>query len=162
MEEHMTFKLTSTGFDPQAEMPLKYTADGPNVSPPLAWSGAPEQAKTFALVIDDPDAPDPAAPRTRWVHWVLYNLPPAATSLPEAVSRQQLPAGTREGRNDWNSTGYRGPAPPIGRHRYVHTVYALDVVLPDLHDPTRAELEKAMAGHILAKAELVATYARRA
>jgi Raf kinase inhibitor-like YbhB/YbcL family protein len=110
-------------------------------------------------VVDDPDAPDPHAPKMTWVHWVLYNLPPSAPGLPEGV--RDLPAGTREGVNDWKRTGYGGPCPPIGRHRYFHKLYALDVVLPDLGWPTKAQLEKAMEGHILAQAELLGTYQKK-
>jgi Raf kinase inhibitor-like YbhB/YbcL family protein len=96
-----------------------------------------------------------------WVHWVLYNLPPTAGRLPEAVEPNTLPASTREGLNDWKRTGYGGPCPPIGRHRYFHKLYALDTVLPDLGEPTKAQLEKAMQGHVLAGAELVGTYEKK-
>jgi Raf kinase inhibitor-like YbhB/YbcL family protein len=93
-----------------------------------------------------------------WVHWVLYNLPPTTSGLPEGVSSAQLPPGTKEGLNDWKRTGYGGPCPPIGRHRYFFKLYALDTVLPDLGRPTKADVEKAMAGHILEHAELIGTY----
>ena len=106
------------------------------------------------------DAPDPAAPRMIWVHWVLYNIPKGATGLAEGVKAQDLPAGTKEGLNDWKRAGYGGPCPPIGRHRYFHKLYALDVVLPDLGTPTKTELEKAMKGHILGQGELIGTYQR--
>jgi len=108
--------------------------------------------------VDDPDAPDPAAPQRTWVHWVLYNLPASATGLPEGVKTAQLPPGTREGQNDWQRTGYGGPCPPKGRHRYFHKLYALDVELPDLHQPDKAKLLKAMEGHVIAQVELVGTY----
>jgi hypothetical protein len=121
----------------------------------------PDGTKSLALIVDDPDAPDPAAPKRTWVHWVLYNIPPTANGLPEAVASSSLPKGTREGTNDWNRTGYGGPCPPIGRHRYFFKLYALDVVLPDLGPARKAELEKAMEGHIPAKAELVGTYQKR-
>jgi Raf kinase inhibitor-like YbhB/YbcL family protein len=111
--------------------------------------------------VDDPDAPDPKAPRTTWVHWVVYNLPPTTSSLPEAVAPEQLPAGTLSGVNDWKRTGYGGPCPPVGRHRYFHKLYALDVELPDLHNPSKARLEQAMAGHVVDQAQLVGTYERR-
>jgi hypothetical protein len=115
---------------------------------------------SVALIVDDPDAPDPAAPKRTWVHWILYDLPPSLSSLPRGVAPGELPPGTREGGNDWKRTGYGGPCPPIGRHRYFHKLYALDVQLPDLRTPTKAALEKAMAGHVLASAELMGTYQR--
>ena len=151
-------KISSSAFAAGGAIPSRYTCEGDDVSPPLAWSGVPAGAKSLALVIADPDAPDPAAPRMTWVHWVLYNLPPTAGGLAEAVA--DLPPGTREGQNDWRRTGYGGPCPPVGRHRYFHRLYALDTVLPDLHAPTRARLEEAMRAHILAEAELVGTYAK--
>jgi Raf kinase inhibitor-like YbhB/YbcL family protein len=149
-------QVTSTAFGSGAEIPKSCTCEGGDGSPPLAWSGLPTTTKSIALVVDDPDAPDPKAPKTTWVHWVLYDLPPTASGLEQAV--KALPEGTREGLNDWKRTGYGGPCPPIGRHRYFHKVYALDVVLPDLGSPTKADLEKAMAGHIVGKGELVGTY----
>jgi Raf kinase inhibitor-like YbhB/YbcL family protein len=152
----MTLSLTSTAFAPNGSIPAAYTSDGQDRSPPLAWSGAPAGTKSFALIVDDPDAPDPKAPQRVWVHWVLYNLPADTTGLPEGVSR--LPAGTREGKNDWHKTGYGGPSPPVGRHRYFFKLYALDAMLPDLKEPTKAALEKAMGGHILGQAELIGTY----
>jgi Raf kinase inhibitor-like YbhB/YbcL family protein len=110
--------------------------------------------------VDDPDAPDPRAPKMTWVHWVLYDIPPTTAGLTEAVKPRDLAKGTREGLNDWERTGYGGPCPPIGRHRYFHKLYALDVVLGDLGRPTKARLEAAMRGHVLAQAELVGTYQR--
>ena len=154
----MSLTLTSPAFSHDGEIPRRYTCEGEDVSPRLAWSAPPEGTKSLALIVDDPDAPDPAAPQMTWVHWVLYDLPAAAGGLAEAVASEALPAGTREGRNDWRRTGYGGPCPPIGRHRYFHKLYALDVVLPDLGAPTKAELEAAMAGHVLARAELVGSY----
>lgn len=154
----MSLALTSPSFAHQGAIPALHTCEGSNTSPALAWTGIPAGAKSLALIVDDPDAPDPAAPKTTWVHWVLYNLPASAGGLPAAVATAALPAGTREGTNDWKRTGYGGPCPPIGRHRYFHKLYALDVVLPDLHQPTKAQLEAAMAGHILASTELVGTY----
>jgi Raf kinase inhibitor-like YbhB/YbcL family protein len=156
----MTLTVTSRAFSHNGEIPLRYTCDGEDISPPLEWSGLPEGTKSVVLIVDDPDAPDPAAPKMTWVHWVLYNIPPDAAGLPEAVQSQDLPAGTKEGLNDWKRTGYGGPCPPIGRHRYFHKLYALDVVLPDLGNPTKQELEKAMGEHILAKAEIIGTYQR--
>jgi Raf kinase inhibitor-like YbhB/YbcL family protein len=156
----MSLEITSQAFSHEEEIPSKYTCDGKDMSPALEWSGFPEGTKSLALIVDDPDAPDPAAPKMTWVHWVLYNIPPSATGLPEAVKSQDLPKGTREGLNDWKRTGYGGPCPPIGRHRYYHKLYALDTVLPDLGKPTKKDLEKAMEGHILAEATLVGTYKR--
>ena len=154
----MAFALTSTAFIHNGPIPKLYTCQGKDISPALAWNGVPAGTKSFALIVDDPDAPDPAAPKMTWVHWVLYNLPAASTGLPEAIAPAALPAGTREGKNDWKRTGYGGPCPPIGRHRYFHKLYALDIVLPDLKQPTKAELERAMQGHVLAKVELMGTY----
>lgn len=153
------FTLTSTSFAHQAEIPIQHTCNGEDVSPPLAWTGILAGTKSLALIVDDPDAPDPKAPKRVWVHWVLFDLPPTLTSLPLKVRQESLPAGAREGRSDWKRPGYRGPCPPIGRHRYFHKLYALDVVLGDLGTPTKAKLERAMQGHILGQAELVGTYA---
>ena len=154
------FALTSPSFSPRAEIPSRHTCDGEDVSPALAWSGVPKGTKSFALIVDDPDAPDPKAPKTVWVHWVLYNLPAGTTSLPPGLHARAQPQGTLEGLNDWKQPGWRGPCPPIGRHRYFHKLYALDVVLPDLGRPNKAQLERAMEGHVLARVELVGTYQR--
>lgn len=157
----MTFTLSSAAFPADGTIPARHTCDGQDLSPPLVWTDLPANTRSLALIVDDPDAPDPAAPKMTWVHWVLYNLPPTASGLPEGVAASALPAGTGQGTNDWQRTGYGGPCPPIGRHRYVHKLYALDVVLPDLPQPTKAALEKAMRGHILARAELIGHYQRR-
>jgi Raf kinase inhibitor-like YbhB/YbcL family protein len=154
----MSFTITSTAFGANGAIPARHTCEGDDISPPLAWTGAPAGTKSFALIVDDPDAPDPKAPRMTWVHWVLYDLPATASGLAEDVHPQALPAGTREGVNDWGRTGYGGPCPPIGRHRYFHKLYALDTVLGDLGQPRKAALEKAMKGHVLAEAVLVGTY----
>lgn len=154
----MSLSLHSPAFTHEAEVPRIYTCEGKNVSPPLEWDGVRAPAKSLVLIVDDPDAPDPAAPKQTWVHWVLYNLPVTSTGLPEHVAPEQLPKGTLQGLNDWNKTGYGGPCPPIGNHRYFHKLYALDVVLPDLHKPTKAQLEAAMAGHIVAEAVLMGRY----
>jgi Raf kinase inhibitor-like YbhB/YbcL family protein len=159
-EAVMSFQLISAAFLPHGAIPRRHTCDGEDLSPQLAWHSAPEGTKSFALVVDDPDAPDPAAPKMTWVHWVLYDIPLKASSLREAIATRQLPAGTREGLNDWKDTGWRGPCPPNGRHRYHFKLYALDEVLADLHRPAKAALEKAMEGHVLGKAELVGTYQR--
>jgi Raf kinase inhibitor-like YbhB/YbcL family protein len=152
----MTMTIGSSAFAQHGAIPGQYTCEGEDLSPPLEWSGVPAGAQSLVLIVDDPDAPDPAAPKMTWVHWVLYNLPPDGAGLPEAV--KSLPPGTREGLNDWKRTGYGGPCPPIGQHRYFHRLYALDAVLPDLGKPTKALLEAAMKGRVLAQAELVGTY----
>ncbi len=154
----MTLTLDSPAFVHNGPMPARLTCDGRDLSPQLHWSGMPAGTQSLALIVDDPDAPDPAAPRMTWVHWVLYNMPPTATGLSEGVMARALPPGTREGLNDWGRTGYGGPCPPIGRHRYFHKLYALDTELPDLGRATKAALEQAMAGHVLASTELVGTY----
>ncbi|MBI2382765.1 MAG: YbhB/YbcL family Raf kinase inhibitor-like protein [Gammaproteobacteria bacterium] len=154
--QEVAMQLMSSAFAPNGAIPVKYTCEGQDVSPPLTWADVPAGAKSLALIVDDPDAPDPAAPRMTWVHWVLYNLPAGATGLPEGV--KALPVGTLEGINDWKRTGYGGPCPPVGRHRYFHKLYALDTVLPDLGRPTKARLEQAMKGHVLGEAQLVGTY----
>ena len=156
----MSLTLSSSAFHHNSEIPARYTCDGQDISPPLTWSGTPGGTKSLVLIVDYPDAPDPAAPRMIWVHWLLYNLPPDSTGLSEAVVHRNLPKGTLEGINDWKRTGYGGPCPPIGRHRYYHKLYALDTVLPDLGQPTKAKLEKAIQGHVLAKAEIIGTYLR--
>lgn len=155
----MTMTLSSPSFHANETIPSRHTCEGQDTSPALSWSGLPEGTRSLALIVDDPDAPDPAAPQRTWVHWVLYNLPPTATGLPEGATT--LPPGTLQGTNDWHRTGYGGPCPPIGSHRYFHKLYALDTVLPDLKHPTKAELEKAMLGHILGKVELVGKYQKR-
>ncbi|GAB3093127.1 YbhB/YbcL family Raf kinase inhibitor-like protein [Lysobacter terrae] len=154
----MSMTLTSPAFAANAAIPAVHTCEGGDVSPALHWSGLPANTRSLALIVDDPDAPDPAAPQRTWVHWVLYNLPVTAAGLAEGVKAAQLPAGAREGKNDWQRTGFGGPCPPKGRHRYFHKLYALDVELPDLHQPNKAQLLKAMEGHVVAQAELVGTY----
>ena len=156
----MMLKFTSTSFIHQGEIPSLYTCDGRDISPPLSWTGVPPDAKSLALIVYDPDAPDPADPKMIWVHWILYNLPRERSGLLEESSRSDLPAGTREGKNSWNRTGYGGPCPPIGRHRYFFKLFALDMVLPDLGKPDKDRLEAAMQGHILEETELMGTYQR--
>jgi Raf kinase inhibitor-like YbhB/YbcL family protein len=157
----MAFTIRSTAFGPMGAIPRKYTCDDANLAPPLEWSGAPDGTRSFALIVDDPDAPDPAAPKRVFVHWVVYDLPRAAGSLPEGATRDTLPAGARHGKNDWEQMGYGGPCPPKGRHRYFFRLYAVDTLLGDLGAPSKAELEAAMSGHVLGTAELVGTYERR-
>jgi Raf kinase inhibitor-like YbhB/YbcL family protein len=153
-------KICSDAFEHQHPIPQKYTCEGKNVSPPLAWRDIPEGAKSLVLIVDDPDAPDPAAPKMTWVHWVLYNLPAESGGLAEGLAATHLRAGTLEGQNDWHRTGYGGPCPPIGRHRYFFKLYALDTELPGLEQPTKGQIEAAMAGHVLQQAELIGTYQR--
>jgi Raf kinase inhibitor-like YbhB/YbcL family protein len=155
----MTLKIESTAFAPGGEIPIRYTGEGEDVSPPLSWSGVPANTKSLVLIVDDPDAPDPAAPKMVWVHWVLYNIPPSATGLPEGV--KSLPVGTEEGLNDWKVTGYGGPNPPIGRHRYFFKLYALDALLDFEGTPTKADVEFVIEGHILAETTLLGTYQAR-
>jgi Raf kinase inhibitor-like YbhB/YbcL family protein len=154
----MALDISSPAFGAGASIPAVYTCEGRDASPPLEWRGIPGGTKSLALIVDDPDAPDPRAPKMTWVHWVLANLPPGTSGLPEGVARGALPAGTVEGLNDWKRTGYGGPCPPIGRHRYFHKLYALDTVLDGLDRPTKSQVEAAMKGHVLAHAELIGTY----
>ena len=154
----MTMKLTSTAFKHQTPIPRRYTCEGDDISPPLSWAGVPEATKSLALLVDDPDAPDPAAPKRVWVHWVLYNIPKDTHGLAEGVGGRDVPAGTREGLNDWKKTGYGGPCPPIGTHRYFFRLYALDCVLEDLPSPTKKKLLEAIRGHVLGEAMLVGLY----
>lgn len=156
----MTLTLRSIAFSNGGEIPSKYTCERENIAPPLEWQGVPEQARSLVLIIDDPDAPDPAAPTMTWVHWLIYNIPPEITCLAEGASTDDLPAGAEEGLNDWNNIGYGGPCPPVGRHRYFHRLYALDCILEGISKATRSKLEAAMDGHIIAAAELVGTYAK--
>jgi Raf kinase inhibitor-like YbhB/YbcL family protein len=154
----MQFTITSPAFTDGQPIPSQYTCDGEDKSPPLTWEGIPPGTQSFVLIVDDPDAPDPQAPRMTWVHWVLYNLPASCTHLGESVQASNLPQGTKEGVNDWKRTGYGGPCPPVGRHRYFHKLYALDVELADLGAANKSQVEKAMEGHVLAEAQLVGTY----
>ena len=152
--------LTSTSFSHNDEIPARHTCDGRDISPELSWTKIPDGTKSLVLIVDDPDAPDPAAPKMTWVHWMLYNIPSDASGLPEGVGAKELPPGTLQGLNDWQRTGYGGPCPPVGSHRYFHKLYALDTVLPNLKHPTKVILEKAMEGHVIAHVELVGRYQR--
>jgi hypothetical protein len=157
-EENMTLTIKSSAFDNGGAIPSKYTCEGKDVSPPLTWMGVPETARSLVLIVDDPDAPDPKAPKMIWVHWVLHNIPPDISGLPEGATSAKLPPGAVEGLNDWKRAGYGGPCPPIGRHRYFHKLYALDTVLEGMISPTKAQVEAAMKGHVIAQAEIVGTY----
>ena len=154
----MTLVLSSTAFGHDGDIPQRYTCEGSDVSPPLAWTGIPERTQSLALIVDDPDAPDPAAPSTTWVHWLLYNIPATANRLAEACGARGGFPDARDGRNDWGRAGYGGPCPPIGRHRYFHKLYALDVTLPDLKLPDKPRLIAAMKDHVLAEAVLIGHY----
>jgi Raf kinase inhibitor-like YbhB/YbcL family protein len=154
----VSLKITSTAFQPGGAIPSKYTCEDLDLSPPLAWSGAPPGTKTFALIVDDPDAPDPAKPQRVYVHWVLYNIPATTIALPENASKKGLPKGAVQGKNDWGKAEYGGPCPPIGRHRYFFKLYALDTELTGLSSPTKGDLERAMNGHVLESGELIGTY----
>lgn len=158
----MGIKIMSPSFMHEHDIPARHTCDGQNTSPPITWTGAPPGTKSLVLIVDDPDAPDPAAPKMTWVHWLLYNIPATATGVAEAVADNNLPAGTLQGVNDWHKTGYGGPCPPVGRHRYFFKLYALDRVLPDLKKPAKHVLENAMRVHILAQASLIGLYQRHA
>jgi Raf kinase inhibitor-like YbhB/YbcL family protein len=153
----MALTLTSTAFKPGDKIPSKYTCEGDDISPPLAFGTVPDRTKSLALIIDDPDAPDPEAPKRVWTHWLVYNLPPDTKGLPEDASRLGLPKGAVTGLSDRNQAAYHGPCPPIGRHRYFLKLYALDTTLT-ASALTKAGLEAAMTGHVLAQAELMATY----
>lgn len=157
-EATMALTISSPAFSDGGSIPAKFTCEGSDISPALAWSGVPDGSKSLVLIVDDPDAPDPAAPKRTWVHWVLYDLPPDATRLPEAVAEDALPPGTKGGLNDWKRTGYGGPCPPIGRHRYFFKLYALDTMLPGLRKPTKTDVEAAMQGHVLGQAQIIGTY----
>jgi Raf kinase inhibitor-like YbhB/YbcL family protein len=159
-EVHSMMRIESPAFSEGGEIPTDCTCEGADRSPPLEWAGAPGATKSFVLIVDDPDAPDPKAPTMVYVHWVLYNVPADMTWLGDGV--RELPEGTREGLNDWNRTGYGGPCPPIGRHRYFHKLYALDTILPDLGTPTKDQVLQAMKGHVIAEAALMGTYEKRA
>ncbi len=157
-EAKMALTITSSAFANGGQIPRTYTCEGQDIAPALNWTGVPEGTRSLVLIVDDPDAPDPKAPKMTWIHWVLYNIPPDAAGLPEAAATGDLPGGTEEGLNDWHRTGYGGPCPPIGRHRYFFKLYALDTMLKGLKKPTKAEVEAAIEGHVLAQAELVGTY----
>jgi Raf kinase inhibitor-like YbhB/YbcL family protein len=154
----MPLSITSPAFQHNGSIPSKYTCDSTDTAPALEWSGVPAGAKSLALIVDDPDAPDPAAPKMVYVHWVLYDVPATSTGIPEGA--KSLPPGTREGKNDWKRTGYGGPCPPIGEHRYFFKLYALDSQLGDLGSPTKSQVEAAMKGHVLEQAELMGRYKR--
>lgn len=156
----MSLQVLSPSFVEGGEIPARFTCEGDDVSPELVWTDPPAETKSFVLIVDDPDAPDPHAPKMTWVHWVLFNLPSSQSGLPEGVPSASLPVGTGQGLNDWTRTGYGGPCPPIGRHRYYFKLYALDTTLA-LHQPTKSAVEQAMVGHVLDHAVLMGTYLKQ-
>jgi Raf kinase inhibitor-like YbhB/YbcL family protein len=149
-------QLTSPVFAEGGDIPRGYTCEGKDASPPLAWAGAPEGTKTFALTVEDPDAP-----KGTFVHWVLYNVPSSTRSLPEGTRTDTLPRGAMEGLNDAGNLGYKGPCPPSGKHHYVFTLYALNAPLDGLIRPSKAELDRAMRGHVAGQAQLVGMYEKK-
>jgi Raf kinase inhibitor-like YbhB/YbcL family protein len=156
----MALTLTSPSFKPMGPIPARHTCDGDDISPALAWTNAPGGTQSFVLIVDDPDAPDPAAPKRTYVHWVLYDIPSTVSTLAEGVKTADLREGMRDGSNDWKRTGYGGPCPPIGRHRYFFKLYALDRKLGNMGAATKADVQQMMANHVLETAELVGTYER--
>lgn len=154
----MAFSISSSAFTNNSDIPTKYTCESDDISPELTWTNLPEGTKSLALIVDDPDAPDPNAPQMTYVHWILYNIPTNINKLKEGVAVEELPGGTLEGINDWKKTGYGGPCPPIGKHRYFHKLYALNDVLPDLNLPTKDKLLKAMERKIIAQTEIIGLY----
>ena len=160
-------RIYSPDFAYGTEIPERYTCEGEDISPPLVFEAFPRQAKSLALIVEDPDAPDPENPQRIWTHWVVHNIPPMyeldplePECLKKGASGNDMPEGAVEGYNDWEKIGYGGPCPPIGRHRYFFKLYALDTTLPD-KPMTREELLAAMEGHILEKAETMGTYRKR-
>jgi Raf kinase inhibitor-like YbhB/YbcL family protein len=154
----MSLALTSAAFSNGGKIPPKYTCEGANLSPPLAWTDVPEGTKSLALIVDDPDAPDPAKPKRVYVHWVVYNISPTATGFGEGASPKAMPSGSVTGVNDSSTSEWDGPCPPIGRHRYFFKLYALDTMLHGLSRAAKKDLESAIHGHILGQAELMGTY----
>jgi Raf kinase inhibitor-like YbhB/YbcL family protein len=157
----MTFKLISPAFGQNGTIPSLYTCDGDDSSPPLAWSDVPSGTRSLALIMDDPDSPDPAKPQRVYVHWVVYNISPLTLKLPLNAAKTGLPLRALHGTNDWGKPTYGGPCPSIGKHRYFFKLYALDTQLNGLKYPTKAQVEAAMEGHLIDNVELVVTYERR-
>ena len=154
--------LTSPDFSANGAIPTLHTCEGPDRAPALAWTDVPAASKSLVLIVDDPDAPDPAAPRMTWVHWVVYNLPATARRLNEATpGNDEMSGGGRQGMNDFPMSGYAGPCPPPGKyHRYFFRLYALDTVLNLKGGATRQEVDAAMKGHVLAQAEVMGRFRR--
>lgn len=160
-QESYSMEILSDAFQHNGEIPSLYTCEGNNTSPALTWKDIPPQAKSLALIVEDPDAPDPQAPKLTWVHWVLFNIDPKISGLPASTAISTLPKGIQTGLTNWNNGEFGGPCPPIGRHRYYHKLYALDTVLTNLKNPTADELRTAMEGHIIAEAVLMGTYQKK-
>jgi len=154
----MAFQIGSPSFEHNARIPSRFTCEGQDISPELRWSDVPEGTRSLALIVEDPDAPDPAAPKRVFVHWVLYNLPADSVGLAENLASDRLPYGSKVGQNGWQRAGYGGPCPRIGRHRYFFKLHALDIELPDLGDVDKLRLLEAMEGHVIAQAEMIGTY----
>lgn len=153
----MEIQISSGAFANEGFIPQKYTCDGENISPPLTWKNIPSGTKSIAIINDDPDAPVGT-----WVHWVIYNIPPNISGLPEGIKPiEKLPDGTMQGRNSWGKIGYGGPCPPSGVHRYFFKIYALDKMLDLKPGATKEELLKAMKGHILAEGQFYGKYSRK-
>ena len=154
----MPLTLTSSAFSHQGSIPEKYTCEGIDISPPLVWKNVPTGTQSLTLIVDDPDAPDPKAPKMTWVHWLLFNIPVDCHGLEESAKSGNLPASAVEGLNDWNKLGYGGPCPPIGEDRYFFKLYALDTLLSAINNATKADIESAMEGHIIESAELMGRF----
>lgn len=157
----MGLTIDSPAFEHEQSIPARFTCEGEDISPALRWGGVPDGAQTLALVVEDPDAPDPLAPQTIFTHWIVYNLPPSATGLVENVAAGALPRGARLGKNDFDRQRWGGPCPPVGEHRYYFKLYALDCPLPTATPLTRAALLDSLEGHVLAYAELIGRYQKR-
>jgi Raf kinase inhibitor-like YbhB/YbcL family protein len=156
----MNMNLLSPAFKNHHTIPERHTCDGMNTSPPLYWTGVPPKTRSLALIVDDPDAPDPADPQMTFVHWVLYNIPPETNGLEEGAAPYALPIDAEQGLNDFSDHTWGGPCPPAGRHRYFFKLYALNTTLPHMKHATKGALEAAMQGHVLAEAQLVGLYQR--
>lgn len=153
------FQLKTSAFQPEGNIPSRFTCEGENVSPAIAWTGAPQGTKSFALVVHDPDAPK----RGGYTHWVVFNIPASVSQIPENAPKQaQLPGGGTQGRNDDGGAGYTGPCPPSGTHRYYFRLYALDQQLSLKDGADKEALEKALKGHVLGEAEIMGKYKRGA
>lgn len=151
-------KILSSAFQDGQEIPTKYTCEGEDISPPLSWEDVPGNTKSLALIVEDPDAPDPKAPKMVWIHWVLFNIDPKSKGIPENAMAHELPKDSQQGLTSWKKTNYGGPCPPIGRHRYYHRLYALDLVFSNVQNPTADTLRQIMRDHVIAEAVIMGTY----
>jgi Raf kinase inhibitor-like YbhB/YbcL family protein len=158
-KENIMFEIHSSAFGQGQPIPSRHTCEGDDISPPLAWSGAPDGTRSYALLVDDPDAPDPAAPRRLYLHWIRYDISASVTELREGAGNDAPSEGTQDLRNDGKVAGWSGPCPPKGRHRYFFHLYALDTMLTGLGEgASRQEFERAIEGHVLGRAETMGTY----